>query len=150
MTIDIRPIRPSDVPHLVDMATRNPPLDVHTAYTYWVMATVGADLSCVAERAGKPLGYVTVLPGRQAGTAFLWQVCVDRSARGEGLGRRLLGNAVDRMRARDIRRFSVTIAGENGASMGLFRSVFDESLREIGVVELEHGVASEDVYGVDL
>jgi L-2,4-diaminobutyric acid acetyltransferase len=53
-------------------------------------------------------------------TVFVWQVAVDKSAQGMGVGRKMLRHLLDRDELRDIRQLKTTITAKNQASWALF------------------------------
>lgn len=144
MSVSIRPATAADAPLMRALAEANPPLDVHTGYTYWVIGHVGEGLSFVAERDGDAVGFVAVVPGALATeTALIWQVCVDATARGAGLGRLLVGAARDAAVQRGLARMEFSISTDNAASRALFTSVFGEPL-------VAHGTAGTPEHPEDL
>lgn len=149
MTITVRPATTAVAPAMKRLAAANPPLDVHTDYTYWVMCHVGAGLSFVAERDGMPVGFVTAVPGDASSNgALIWQVCVDDAARGAGVGRRLVESVRDAARGLGLTRLEFTIASDNTASRALFASVLGGPLIPRGTAGPEHH--PEDLFVVEI
>jgi hypothetical protein len=55
---------------LFNLAKNNPPLDVHTPYTYWVIAKYFSDTSFILEQNGVPIGFITALETPEF--IFIW------------------------------------------------------------------------------
>jgi len=113
-------------------------LEPNTVYAYVLLTTHFAKTCVVAERDGEMAGYVVGyrLPDAPQ-RAFVWQVGVAASARGEGLGKRLLQQFLATSGATAL---CATVAPDNAASMALFRS----TARSLGMdFRLEPGFVRE-------
>jgi len=97
------------------------PLDENSMYCNLLQCDHFRDSCVVAEMDGRVVGWVSayVMPNDPE-TLFVWQVAVDDSARGTGLGRRMLAHLLERDVCRTVRRLQTTITTDNGASWGLF------------------------------
>lgn len=107
-------------------------LDLNSAYLYLLLCQHFADTCVVAEQDGRLLGFVSGYrpPGRPD-TLFLWQVGVDASARGRGLGKALVRRF---LRSGDhVRTLETTVSPSNAASQALFRSIAAEFGAELRV-----------------
>ncbi|HLT91527.1 MAG TPA: diaminobutyrate--2-oxoglutarate transaminase [Woeseiaceae bacterium] len=105
-----------------DLVAACPPLDANSLYCNLLQCTHFADTSIVAERDGELVGWVSgYRRPDDARTLFVWQVAVHESARGTGLGRRMLLELLDRLA--DIRWLHATVTPDNDASRALFRGV---------------------------
>jgi L-2,4-diaminobutyric acid acetyltransferase len=101
-----------------------PPLDQNSLYCNLLQCTHFADTCIVGERDGEIVGWVSgYRPPAEQSTLFVWQVAVDASARGEGLGTRLLTALLASNGCDGVRRVQTTITQENAASWALFRSL---------------------------
>lgn len=139
-----RPATIRDAALLRRLAEANPPLDVHTPYTYWAMCHIGQESTFVAERGDEPVGFVAAVPSR-GGRAFLvWQVCVDAGLRRQGVGGLLLDAVLDAARRHGVGFVEVSIEPTNAASLALFTSRL--ALTKAGTVILEGESVYEDVY----
>lgn len=99
-------------------------LDVNSAYLYLLLCRDFAATCRVAERDSRLVGFVTgYRPPGSGDIAFLWQVGVDASCRGEGLGRRLVHAFIEAAAAEGARWLETTISPSNQASEALFRGV---------------------------
>lgn len=103
-------------------------LDCNSSYVYLLLCTHFADTCAVAEEGDDLLGFVTGyrLPDKPQ-TWFVWQVAVSATARGRGLGKRLLRTVL--ARHEDIRAVEATVSPSNHASRALFTSL----ARDLGV-----------------
>jgi L-2,4-diaminobutyric acid acetyltransferase len=100
-----------------------PPLDLNSAYLYFLICDHFRETTVVAEGEGKLVGCVTAyLRPDRPDTLFIWQVAVHSDARGQGLGRRMLDAVVDREAAAGVRWMETTISPSNTASRRLFAS----------------------------
>ena len=99
-------------------------LDLNSAYMYLLLCKDFTDTCVVAERNGELVGFVTGYrpPGRES-AIFLWQVGVDASCRGQGLGKKLVGAFLTNAGARGASMLETTISPSNKASQALFSAV---------------------------
>ena len=96
-------------------------LDLNSVYHYLIMCRHFGRTSLVAERQGRVVGFVTAyIPPASADTIFVWQVAVDASERGRGLGVQLLTRVFENARACGVKNLDATITPSNKASIGLF------------------------------
>lgn len=96
-------------------------LDLNPPYTYLMACRHFGATSVVAEEAGRVVGYcLAYRPPSQPDTVFVWQVTVDPSKRGEGLGGRLLEAVCDLDACSDARFLEATVTPSNEASHKLF------------------------------
>ena len=125
-----------------------PPLDVNSAYAYFLLCDHFRQTSVVAEdENGRILGAITayVRPDDPE-TLFVWQVASHADARGQGLGKRMLGAVADRPAAAGCTRLQTTIGPTNAASRGLFASWAESrglSVREESYLEPDHFEAGD-------
>jgi len=139
----IRPPRVEDAPSVWSLVRDSGALDVNSPYAYLLMCSHFADTSVVAEAAGVVLGFVFAYrPPSGPEAVFVWQVGVDRKARGLGLGTRLLGQVVARSGARFL---EATVTTSNQASWALFRGF----ARHCGVACREKLMFGEEVFPPD-
>lgn len=86
----------------------------------------------VAEQAGQVLGYVTTWIDREVGVGYIPHLALTASARGLGLGRRLLEQALDRFRREKIGFVRIETLEQNEIAQKLFPSLgFTEVARQI-------------------
>lgn len=99
-----------------------PPLDCNSMYMNVVQCDHFADTCIIAERDGQVVGWISghIRPDAPD-TLFVWQVAVHETARGLGLGKRMLSALLARPGCADIRRMETTITRSNEASWALFR-----------------------------
>ena len=80
--------------------------------------------SAVAYSGNDLVGWVSafLLPSDQT-TLFVWQIAVRETARGQGVGRRLIADVLGRPASSNVRWVAATITADNEASWGLFRGL---------------------------
>ena len=116
-------------------------LDLNSAYMYLLLAKEFGDCCVVAEHNGQVVGFVTGFrPPARTDSIFLWQVGVDASMRGQGLGKRLLAAFLQSRGAEGATMLETTISPSNEASKALFTAI----ARELGT-----GITSQDGFRTD-
>jgi L-2,4-diaminobutyric acid acetyltransferase len=133
-----RPTR-SDAASLHELVASSPPLDVNSPYAYLLVGLHFGATSVVAERGGAIVGFASAyLKPDDPRVVFVWQVAVERSARGLGLGRSLVREVLARPACADVTALETTITPSNAASWRLFDAI-----------AREHGTRCEarDVFG---
>jgi len=113
--------RPEDGPAVTALIERCPPLDTNSAYCNLLQCTHFAATCVVAERSGAIVGWISAYrPPTAPERLFVWQVAVDASARGIGLGGRMLDALIEQPAARGATAVVTTITADNDASWALF------------------------------
>lgn len=116
-----RPPRAEDGPGITALIAACPPLDTNSAYCNLLQCSHFAETCVVAERAGAIVGWISAYrPPSAPERIFVWQVAVAASARGTGLGGRMLDALIERPAARGAAALITTITKDNAASWGLF------------------------------
>lgn len=102
-------------------------LDDNSMYCNLLQCTHFAQTSVIARQAdgqksiaGWMSGYV---PPESSDTLFVWQICVASSARGSGLGKKLIRSVLARANLGSIKYIQSTITPGNEKSWGLFRAL---------------------------
>ncbi len=114
----LRNFQAADVPGVRKFVSACPPLEVHTEFTYWVLASYFSNLCFVAETAEGKAGFVSgVSSGHRC---YLWQICVAPQYRGGPLGEALITAVVKEASITGCRILQFSIDPENRASTGLF------------------------------
>lgn len=99
-------------------------LDLNSAYTYLLLCDVFPDTCVVAVKGERIIGFVSAFQSPQsADTLFVWQIAVDESMRGQGLGKRLLQQLLEQKSCENIHYLKTTISPSNYASQSLFKSL---------------------------
>lgn len=100
-----------------------PPLDQNSIYCNCLQCSHFADTCMLAERDGAAVGWVSgYRPPTRPGTLFIWQVAVHPNARGEGLGKELIGALLASDACAGVRRIETTITTANDPSWALFKA----------------------------
>lgn len=120
-SIVVRGATPADGKHVWRLVGDSEALEQNTAYAYLLLCDHFGDTSVVAERDGEIVGMVMAYrPPREPNAVFVWQVGVDKSARGQGLASRLLDAVVRLPGCRGVDTMLATVAPSNEASRALF------------------------------
>ena len=99
-------------------------LDDNSLYCNLLQTTHFASTCAIAEQDGKIVGWLSgYIPPDQPETYFVWQVCVSDAARGQGLGRKLIGDVLARPACRSVTTLQCTITHDNEPSWGLFTGI---------------------------
>lgn len=118
--ITIRPVTEKDAPLLRNLASKCPPLDVHTPYTYWLLANFFGKYSFIISEDGAAFGYITCITCDN--TLFIWQIGILEEYRKKNYSQMLIKAAFDEGIKMGIRTAAVSIAKENKASYKSFES----------------------------
>ena len=117
----------------------NSALDDNSLYCNLLQTTHFAATCALAEQDGKVVGWLSgYIPPEHPDTYFVWQVCVSNAARGQGLGRRLIGDVLARPACRAVTTLQCTITHDNEASWGLFTAIarkLDAQMRQVELFE---------------
>lgn len=98
-----------------------PPLDANSAYCNLLQCSHFAETCVAAVEGGRMVGWLSAhRPPSAPDQVFVWQVAVHPSARGAGLGRRMLEALLARPAAADARALTASITEANAASWALF------------------------------
>lgn len=109
------------------------PLDENSMYCNFLQCDHFSDTCVVAELDGRTVGWVSgYLVPNEPETLFIWQVAVDESARGLGLGKAMLRHLVDREACAGVTQLKTTITRDNRASWALFSALAEERDARLG------------------
>lgn len=106
-------------------------LDLNSAYSYIMLCDYFAETVVVARNVNETskqsvVGFVSAyIPSDRPDTLFVWQIAVQTSYRGYGLGTKMLMELLSREYSRDIRYIEATISPSNEASRRLFTRIAD-------------------------
>ncbi|MBU2713878.1 diaminobutyrate acetyltransferase [Zooshikella harenae] len=125
--VKLRLPRSSDGFAVFELIGLCPPLDVNSTYCNLLQCTHFSRTSVVAELRGNIVGFISgyVVPDRPD-CLFVWQVAVDKQARGVGLALRMLKSILARTRNSQIQTLETTITATNRASWALFERLAQE------------------------
>jgi len=118
----LRPPLLEDGKAVHELIQRCPPLDVNSSYNYFLLCSHFRDSCVVAEAHRRIVGFLSayLIPSRPD-TLFVWQVAVDKAARGQGLAGRMLAHVVERPFCSGIRILETTISPSNASSRRVFQ-----------------------------
>ncbi|WP_082700005.1 diaminobutyrate acetyltransferase [Novosphingobium barchaimii] len=110
-----------DGPAVTALIAASAPLDPNSAYCNLLQCSDFAETCVVAERGGAIVGWISgYRPPSHPERIFVWQVAVAASARGEGLGGRMLDELAARPAVQGATTLTTTITEANPASWALF------------------------------
>ena len=100
-----------DAKHIHALIQACPPLDVNSLYVYLLLAHHHSSTCVLAQQPEGPLqGFVSAyVPPQSPDVLFVWQVAVHDSARGAGLGKKMLGSLLSRPGLEAIRHIETTV-----------------------------------------
>jgi len=99
-------------------------LDVNSSYAYLLWCRDFQSTSVVAEIDGDLVGFVTGFLRPQAPEVlFIWQVAVDATCRGRGIGVKMLDQLVYDVVGHGISILETTVSPDNEASLAMFASL---------------------------
>lgn len=117
-------------------------LDLNPPYTYLLGCHHFGETSVVAEDGDELAGYcLSYRPPPSPDAIFVWQITVDPSRRGAGIGGRLLDAVVELEACRGVRFMEATVTPSNDASGRLFRAFAERrgaACKELPCFEAEH------------
>jgi len=133
---------PDEGQGLNDLIRHAPPLDLNSAYCYFLLARHFRATCVVAECGGGLAGCVTAyLRPDEPGTLFVWQVAVREDHRGRGLAGRMLDALLARPACREVRHLETTVGPANHASRRCFERLAEArrcSVRQLPFLEPNH------------
>ena len=120
--VSLRAIRKTDGQAIHSLVAQCPPLDLNSLYAYLLLSEHHADTCVLAEDgARRVVGFVSAyIPPRHPDVLFVWQVAVHPSARGCGLGGRMVWHVLGREASSAVRYIETTVGPDNTASRSVF------------------------------
>lgn len=110
-----------DGPTIARLIASCPPLDCNSIYCNLLQCTHFAGTCILAEHTNGIVGWISgYRPPQEPDSMFVWQVAVHESARGQGLGQRLLNELFQLPGVRDAQRLITTVTPSNIASRKMF------------------------------
>lgn len=121
LSLNLRPCTAEDVDEVRRFVASCAPLEVHTAFTYWVTFEHWGDFCFVLLKEDRITGYVSAIgSGRHRDTIYLWQIGVAEELRHRGMAQHLISAVVGAAVAKGYRTAQVSIAKDNEASRRAF------------------------------
>lgn len=119
--------KPSDAEVIWQLVNDSGVLDANSSYCYLVLCKYFADTCVVVRREGRLAGFVTALiPPRDAGRLFVWQVGVSSADRGQGLAKRMLRYLLSQSACGAVTHIETTVSPGNAPSRALFAALARE------------------------
>lgn len=99
-------------------------LDLNSSYSYLMWCDIFSETSIVAERDGDIVGFISgFLHPNATNTLFVWQVVVNETERGKGLGTKMLRQLLNRTACEDVQYIEATVSPSNKPSQSLFKGL---------------------------
>lgn len=116
----IRSINEADAPILKNLANQCPPLDVHTAYTYWVVAKYFGEYSFMILEDELPIGYIMCVKNDEC--FLIWQIGILEKYRKKNISTLLIEKVFQKIKGSCVTPavINVSIAPENKSSYCAF------------------------------
>ncbi len=103
-------------------------LDVNSRYDYLLCCSLFRQTCRVARKGDEVVGFVTAMRKPEADPVlFVWQVAVDSTVRGQGLGPQMLTDLINAECADGGRFVEATVSPDNTASYRMFEKAARES-----------------------
>lgn len=115
----ITPMQATDVDALVALEQAHYGQDAYSPTWFHQCLLQWPQWQFCARQQQQPCGYLSVAPGAEAGQLWLMALLVAASARGQGLGKRLLATLLEHGRHYDIH---LTVAPDNRSAIALYES----------------------------
>ncbi|WP_254901188.1 diaminobutyrate acetyltransferase [Tuberibacillus sp. Marseille-P3662] len=99
-------------------------LDLNSSYQYLMWCKYFSSTTVIAEQDETIVGFISayILP-ESPDVVFVWQVAVDESQRGRGLGTAMLHHLLGRKVCRSVRFLEATVSPSNVPSQSLFKKL---------------------------
>ena len=111
-------------------------LDLNSSYSYLMLCRYFFETCVVAEDNGKVVGFLSAFhPPNRPDVIFVWQIGVDASQRGKGLGISLLKELLERDSCRNVKYMETTISPSNKPSQSLFKRLACDYGAKVSVEE---------------
>ena len=117
--LKINNITINDIPEIRKCVNKCTPLDIHTPYTYWVIANFFSECSFTISYENKIIGFITSIKSFN-NVFFLWQMAVLPDFREMGLAQILIDNVVEVIKKQNIYSLYASIDASNIKSMNAF------------------------------
>jgi len=127
--VKLRRPKPEHGAAVWNLVRRSESLELNSCYAYLLLTSHFADTSLVAMLDGEVVGFVGAYrPPTHPDSIFVWQIGVDESQRGRGIGTALLHALIRCPGCEGVRYLEATVGSSNAASKRLFEGF----AREIG------------------
>lgn len=102
-------------------------LDLNSSYSYLMWCEFFNDTSIVVEHDEHIVGFISgFIRPTSPETLFIWQVAVDDSQRGKGLGTSMLLHLIERSSREDVQYLEATVSPSNIPSQQLFKGLAEK------------------------
>ena len=125
------------------------PLDVHTLYTYWVLARYFTDTSFVLYDNDEAIGFIIAITKDNVG--FIWQIGVLPQYRKQDLSYLLIDKTIQAFKNKGINDIELTIDTNNQISFAAFNSYCKkQNLKLFRKEPVENQYKNEIIYKITI
>jgi len=117
--IIIKNITVNDVPYIRECVSLCKPLDLHTPFTYWVIAEYFNKCSFVINIDNNIIGFITSIKTFN-NSIFIWQIGIINEYRNKGLSKILINKVFESAKKENIKKIQVSIDEKNSNSYNAF------------------------------
>lgn len=118
VALKIKNINETDSPLIKELARRCPPLDLHTSYTYWVVAKMFGKYSFIVLEDDEPIGYIMCVKNQTC--LLIWQIGILEEYRQKNISQILIDKVFSTLETDEFVPVIVSIAAENKNSYFAF------------------------------
>ena len=156
--MNIRPMEEKDIAQVRELVNHCRPLDLHTAFTYWILANYFNNTCLVMEDKCEIVGYTGGMKSSaKEGVFYLWQIGILPEYRGKGFFGLLLEKVMEAAKKSGCKILQFSVLPDNWQSLGAFSSFSKKKgipMIKTGSIEfydsLENEEFEEDIYEIPL
>lgn len=157
-SITTRNFEESDVDMVRKFVSLCKPLDLHSPFTYWILAKYFRDYCFILLEEDKIIGFISsIKSASDYNNLYLWQIGIAESKRGQGYAAMLIDKVVEQARKSDCKKIQFSIAPENEPSHNAFNSYADingltmDRIDKLEINDTLSGIIEfEDIYEINL
>lgn len=156
--MEIRNITENDIGAVRTFIRDSQALELHTSFTYWILAKFLSEICFIAVEKDEIIGFVGgIRSTKKENIVYLWQLSVAPAYRRQGVGASLIGRMMDAAQKIGAKSLQFTIAPDNFASYMTFTDFAYKHrlpMKKIDAVKysdpLTQKLEHEDIYEFDL
>ena len=147
----IRSLKKNDAEKVKKLLAKcgKPYVPPYNLYVYWMLERYLSKTCKVAEKDNKVVGFVSGMPDIERQVVFIWQLCVDKELRKQGIATGLLDALFQEARDMDYNYIELSITDSNNISQSFFQKYAEKKglkLKEID--EKEFGENKEIIFQI--
>lgn len=119
--MEIRPMKEKDIAQIRELVSFCKPLDLHTAFTYWILSEYFSNTCLVLEDKASIVGYTAGLKSSaKKGIFYLWQIGLMPEYRGKGFFDLLLDKVIGEIKKMGCHFLEFSVLSDNYQSINAF------------------------------